>query len=216
MPSTSAAELAVITPTFGRPASLAPLVESFAETTPEARVYLVMEKRDRASIRAAAKLETVDVIGEFGSYPRALNAGIRASDEPLILCGADDIRPRPGWLEAAKAHLSETIGFVSINDLGNPEVMKGAWATLPLVARWYVELDEQFYFEGYHHNACDKDASFRAQERGAFAYAPDAIVEHLHPDWGKAKPDKTYQRHAQNKRLRIADRALLAERWPDR
>jgi hypothetical protein len=214
--SSTNAELAVLIPTYGRPQSLRPLVGLFAETTPGHRIYLVMESRDRASIRAAEGLPTIDVIGRFGSYAIAVNAGIRASEEPLILCGADDIRPHTGWLEAARAHLSEEIGFVSLNDLGNERVMSGDYATLPLLSRRYVEeLDEDFYHEGYQHCCCDVDASRVARSRGAYVYAPEAIMEHLHPDWGKGKPDATYERSGMNKRKRIKDRALLRSRWPE-
>jgi hypothetical protein len=109
------------------------------------------------------------------------------------------------------------IGFVSCNDLGNRAVMRGRYATTPLIARWYCEKYGELLHEGYRHNCCDVEASELAQKRGAFAYAPKAVVEHLHPLWNKSAPgidgiDQTYADWALDQAGIDADRALLDER----
>lgn len=218
MTPSSNAELVVVAPTLGRPHALEPLAQAFAATTESYRILFVIDEQDRPTRRAIKRMgrPDVDYISPGGSYAQKVNAGIRASTEPLILVGADDIRPHPGWLEAAKAYMSETVGFVSPNDLGNDMVMRGLYATLPLVARWYAESEGDLYHEGYQHAACDVDASLQAQARGAYAYAPNAIVEHLHPDHGKSQPDETYRQGGLNRHKRRADRLLLNQRWPGR
>lgn len=209
-------DLAVVVPTLGRPQTLAPLVELFAKTTQaKHRIAFVARADDEPTWDALVGLGP-NVIGVEcdGSYPAAVNAGIRATDEPVILVGADDIRPHPGWFDAATAYLSVRIGFVSLNDQGNPDVMAGEYATLPLVARWYVDsLDGPLYFEGYRHGGCDLDASLEAKARGVFAYAPAAVVEHMHPDYDKAEVDTTYAQGGMSPRARCHDHELLAERW---
>lgn len=206
------ADLAVIVPTLGRADALEPLARAFEEASPEHRMLFVCDPDDRASI-AAARGEAL-VCG--GSYAQKVNAGLRHTSEPYCLIAADDVHPHPGWFEAAVAQMSDTVGFVSVNDLGNPAVMAGEYATFALIARWYAELDDEPYFEGFQHGCCDVDASLRAKARGAFAYAPEAVVEHRHPDWGKASVDATYRRGGMNAAKRRADHKLLSERWPSR
>lgn len=204
-------DLVVLVPTKGRPRSLLPLAHRFEAVTPSHRVLFICDHGDYASRQAAA--DAGEVLICDGTYPQKVNAGVRHTDEPYVLVGADDIRPHRDWFEAAVEMMSDEVGFVSLNDLGNEAVMAGEYATLPLVARWYAELDQELYHEGYQHNGADKDASLRARERGAFAYAPDAVMEHLHPDWGKGKVDATYREGGMNRRKRLADRELLRQRW---
>lgn len=213
-------ELVVVVPTYRRPRALAVVAERFAAATDRIyRILFVIRPDDHPTRRAFERLQKrrpeVDAIEEAGPYRAGVNTGVRASFEPLILIGADDIKPHPGWLAAAKAYMSEKIGYVSLNDLGNHDVMTGRYATLPLVARWYAASEGDLYFQGYTHTGCDVDASLRAQERGAYAYAPDAIMEHLHPAWGKGEVDATYKLGGMNDDVLRADRELLAQRWPE-
>lgn len=204
--------LAVIVPTYGRPGALEPLVEAFAATTNVAyRLVLVLDADDHASWETASTLDVV-TLEHTGTYPQKVNAGIAATQEPFMLVGADDIRPHAGWFENARAHMTDRIGFVSLNDLGNGYVMEGYYATLPLVARWYTQLGPLFD-ETFHHNGVDVDASLTARARGAFAYAPDAVMEHLHPLFEKGEVDDTYRRGGMNEANNHADRQRLLERW---
>jgi hypothetical protein len=77
--------------------------------------------------------------------------------------------------------MTDELRYVSCNDLGNHRVMRGEYATMVFVARDYAEQFDEFYREEYFHNGVDLEASAVAKRRGAFVYAPDAIVEHLHP-----------------------------------
>ena len=88
--------------------------------------------------------------------------------------------------------------MVGTNDLGNRGTANGRHATHMLVTREYVErhgtIDEpgKFYHEGYPHELVDDEAVQTARARGAYAHAPDSIVEHLHPLWGKGEWDPLY------------------------
>ena len=50
------------------------------------------------------------------------------------------------------------------------------------------------FHQGYHHWFCDDELIATAGKRGVYAYAPDAVVEHLHAKAGKAPDDDTYRK----------------------
>jgi GT2 family glycosyltransferase len=93
------------------------------------------------------------------------------------------------------------------------EVMAGEYATFPFVARWYITRHGPLYDQAFRHNGADIDASLRARQRGAFAYAPDAVVEHVHPNYGKADVDDTYLHGGLDPAKNKADDLLLWGRW---
>lgn len=194
--------LAVLCPVLGRPHRVRPFLDAVERATPGARVLFLADHDDTAELEA---IERESVRGDLcvkwdtggGSYGAKVNRGVRLTGEPFVLFGADDIEPRPGWFEAAKAKLVEGVGVVGTNDLCNPRTATGDLATHPLVARWYLELGAidspgKPLHEGYLHEFVDQEFTETAKHRGAYAHAPDAIVEHMHPDAGKAPTDALY------------------------
>ena len=99
------------------------LVQNIHEATESNhRVYLVMEHDDTASLKAAERLDTVDVVGEFGSCSRAVNAGYWASDEPFAAVVNDDCVFHHGWDTKALAKFSDPVHVVGLNDgMGDPK-----------------------------------------------------------------------------------------------
>lgn len=154
---------------------------------------------------AGGELHVIDRPPGPGDYARKMNHGVRVTTEPLLFLGADDIDFHPGWFEAACARLTPGVGVVGTNDLGNPRVISGEHATHVLVTRAYVErhgtIDEpgKVCHEGYPHEFVDDELVATAKARGAWAFAADSIVEHLHPSWGKAPTDPLYD--GQRRRL---------------
>jgi hypothetical protein len=126
-----------------------------------------------------------------------INRAVWQTDEPLIFLGADDIRFRPGWYEAAAAKLKPGIGLVGTNDLHHPRVVRGRHATHFLATRAYAtsgHIDGPgLMHDGYHHCFADDELVETARARGAWAMALDSHVEHLHPSWGNAPDDPVYQ-----------------------
>ena len=208
--------LVVVIPSRERPERLEPLAQAFRDTTPEHRMVFVVDPDDLPSQEAARCAGSLWVTNKRLTYPKKVNRGIEATTEPFILVGADDIRPHEGWFEAASALLDEEVGMVATNDLGNEYVMDGELATHPLIARWYFEMGTAdgpgLYHEGYWHNGADLEASETARARGAFAYAADSVVEHLHPNYGKAEIDATYMQGGFHEAKRRYDEALIAKR----
>jgi glycosyltransferase involved in cell wall biosynthesis len=199
--------VAILVPVLGRPHRVAPLLASIRAATPEPhKVLFIADPGDDAE-HAAIQIHGGDMLIVDGNYPTKINAGVQATDEPLIFTGADDLHFHPGWLPAAAALMSDTIGVVGTNDLCNARVIAGEHSTHSLVARWYAELgtiDEagKLLHEGYLHEYVDDELIGTAQHRGSYAQAMDSIVEHLHPDVGKAPTDALYA--AQGKRMRAS------------
>ncbi len=212
-------DLVIIVPMLGRAHRVEPLLESIHATC-QARVLFAVSPGDtavhQAIDRAGAQRVTVRRHA-VGDYARKVNTGYRSTTEALIFTGADDLLFHPGWFEAATAQLTAGIGVVGTNDLGSPRVMRGEHATHSLVTRDYVErfgtIDQPglVLHEGYIHEFVDDELVGTAKSRGAWAFAADAHVEHLHPNWGKAPTDPTYD--AQRTRMRLG-RSLYQRRQP--
>jgi hypothetical protein len=149
-----------------------------------------------------------------GDYARKINVGFRKTTEPLVFLGASDLLFHPGWFEAATAQLADGIGVVGTNDLGSPRVMAGDHSTHSLVTREYVErfgtidCPGKVLHEGYEHEYVDDELVLTAKHRGAWAFAADSHVEHLHPSWGKAPSDAMYsqQRRRMHRGRRVFQR----------
>ena len=194
--------LVVLVPMLGRPQHVGPLLDSLDATTPAARVLFVVSPHDtevHAEIDRHDRERLTVPYQPSGDYARKINAGYRHTTEPLIFCGASDLKFHPGWYEAALAKLGPEIGVVGTNDLGNPRVTSGGHSTHSIVTRWYADLgtiDEPhaILHEGYTHEFIDDELIGTAKSRKAWAMALDSHVEHLHPCWGKAPTDQSYQR----------------------
>lgn len=190
--------VAILIPVLRRPHRVGAVLRSIRASTPDARVLFICDPDDeqqQAAVTAAG--ETPVIYG--GSYAVKINAGIKRTTEPLLFLGADDLHFHAGWLPAAASHMTGRIGVVGTNDLGNRRVVAGEHATHSLIARWYADLgtiDEagKVLHEGYRHCFCDDELVATAKHRGAWAFADDAVVEHLHPDWGKASRDAVYDK----------------------
>lgn len=206
----------IIVPVLRRPHRVEPVLDSIEAATPGPhRVVFVASPDDhseQAAVRAAgADLLVLDEPPTGGDYARKINAAHRASNEPLLFLGADDLAFHPGWLERAQARLDTPgVHVVGTNDLGNSRVVAGEHATHSLVTRWYVDhhgtIDEpgKVLHEGYEHEFVDDEFVATAKKRAAWAFAADSIVEHLHPLWGKAPTDPLYDDQA--RRMRIGRR----------
>lgn len=201
--------LAVLVPVLDRPQNVEPLLASITAATPQPwRVLFIADPDDHPEREAIRRVlgPSVHVAAHPGTYAQKINAGIRATSEPLLFLGADDLDFKPGWLEAATAKLTDGIGVVGTNDLGNERVKRGVHATHSLVTRAYAERGQVdgkpgLLHEGYHHWKVDDELVATAKHRGAWAFAADSHVEHLHPYWNKAEMDETYRKGEEHRRL---------------
>lgn len=208
--------LAILIPVLRRPHRVEPLVASIRENTPGTpRIFFICDKGDCGEIEAVQRAGQDHVELEGANYARKINVGVKCNpDFALYFFGADDLAFHPGWLEAATEKLTEGIGVVSTRDLCNARNAKGNLATHPLVTREYAELGAIDgggpMHEGYPHEYVDQEFTETAMYRNAYAFAPDSVVEHLHPQVGKAPMDDLYA--AQYERMRAGFRIYKSRR----
>lgn len=211
-------EVAVLVPVLARPAAAAPLAESLRATSDAELVWIISpgdaEQRAACEVAGGRILEAGWEPGP-GDYARKINLGYRETIAPWVLQAADDLRFHPGWERAALAAGERGAGVVGTDDLGNPTVRRGAHSTHSLVRRSYVESlggtydSREVLHEGYDHQFVDTELVDAAQARGAWAFAKDAKIEHLHPFWRKGSLDATYRKALAEG---DADRRLFLER----
>ena len=197
VPSTET--VAVIVPVLNRPAAAAQFMRSWSASHPAgSRVYAVTDLDDTETRKAWADAGATVLTSDRGStFACKVNYGLEATQEPWLLLVGDDVRFHPGWLQAA-LKAGETHPVVSTNDGARDDLHQ--LAVHPLMSRRYI-LERGASFdgpgliahEGYAHWYVDREWSFLAAERGVLGYAPDARIEHLHPIFGKAEMDATYQ-----------------------
>lgn len=195
----------VLIPVLARPHRVEPLLENITSSTKVAlRVIFLCSTGDAKEIeaveRSGAEYLLFDGPPANGQYAKKINLGYRSSKHPWLLLGADDLRFHSGWAEAALRKASTRHHVVSMNDKANAFVRQGILATHSLVRRSYIDekgcsLDGPgiVYHEGYSHNFVDCELSVIARQRGVFVYASDAVLEHLHPVFGKGKHDAVYE-----------------------
>lgn len=219
--------IAVLVPVLKRPHRVEPLVRSFAASCRRDQATLLFivqqgdEKEREALTNMGAKLDaTMPRIGvavvpnDIRSWAKKINVGFRVTNAPWILCGADDLNFIPGWVEALVPYMGDVgAGVIGTADLG--QVANVQKSCHPLVRRSYVlehgTIDEpgKVVHEGYDHNFPDTELALTALSRGAYRFAPECVIEHLHPLTGKAKIDDTYRLGSL---LRIEDEELFASR----
>ena len=205
-------DVVVLVPMLGRAHTIPALRESLYASTDRARILWLVTHGDRKVLQ---KLGDDDHLAlpprRYGDYAAKMNAGYWASTEPLIFLGACDIRFHPGWLEACQPYVDAGFGVVGTNDLSNPRTATGSLSTHTLVTRAYVQkfgtIDQPntLLHDGYWHEYVDDEFCATAKARGQWAHAPDAHVEHLHPDHGKRPrdglDDQRPRRMAQGRRV---------------
>jgi glycosyltransferase involved in cell wall biosynthesis len=195
-------EIAVVVPTKGRSRKLFPLLWNIARTTPAGvfHVYFVVNQDDELSLhtvqamRGPVTLVTTDKHG----YPKAVNVGVAASDEPLVAIVNDDVQFHYGWWDALRMVLTPNVSVVAPNDL-SPHTENGDACTQPIVRRDYINLHGGSWgepgkamHEEYIHNFSETELWQLACFRGVAAFARNCVIEHVHPNWGKAEVDDTY------------------------
>lgn len=215
-PPAADTEVAVLVPVMRRPHNAAPFMASLRASTGLAHCYAIADEDD--PITAAAWREAGATVlvrpGSAGTFAEKVNWGQRMTrrdwddfdgdgrGEPwLFVCG-DDVRFTADWLDQTQqvARLAPAARVIGTNDLSNPRVVAGDHATHLLISREYV--DEQgaswdgpgvVAHEGYGHWYVDDEIVFAAKQRGVWAMADRAIVDHLHPMWGKGVDDEVYR-----------------------
>jgi glycosyltransferase involved in cell wall biosynthesis len=215
----------ILVPVLGRPANAAPLVESIVEHTRSPyRIIFICSPEDHDEILACNATEAEVVIAPFesgpGDFARKINWAFEHTLSEWVFQGADDIRFSARWdLEALKVARMRKCAVIGTNDLHNPAVKQGRHSTHTLFSRAYIDSHGSgtydntglVFCELYDHQFVDTEFCETAMIRKEWAFARRAVVEHLHPYWGKVAFDDTYTKAL---RATQADLDLYRQRSP--
>ena len=207
----------VLVPILGRsPLEMLKTLEG-ATTTPFQVYFICSPGDDQIESCQATGYVTWVVEWESGraDFAKKINWAFPQTDSEWIFQGADDIRFSDGWdTEALKVGWHASV--VGTNDLHNPSVKARVHSTHTLFRRDYIEKyggtfdgSGTVFSEAYDHQWVDNEFIELAKLRGQWAFAQRSVVEHLHPVWGLAEWDSTY-----NKAFRESkeDQAMFARR----
>lgn len=216
------AEVNVLIPVLERPGRVAPLMESLRNSVgPEHALHelFLCSPGDDEEIAAITSGGFDYAVMEWpagdGDFAMKTNTGVALTDREWVFVGADDLYFHPGWLDACLAtHKATGALVIGVNDMGNPTVMRGHYATQMLVHRDYatngvIDAPGLLLCEEFSHNCVDTELVETARFRGTFASARDARVEHLHHVWKKSVDDATY---AKGREKHLLDRQRLQRR----
>lgn len=194
-------ELVALVPVLGRPANVAPLVESWETTRPDDSLLVFIgggnqDKKERRAITAVQEqgANVALLIAPIASWPRQINLGASRVEADWFLCAADDIVFTPGWWErTADLRADPAIGVIGTNDsadgTGNPAVAAGEHTCHPLIRATYIrdrgtwDGPGQAVCEEYAHWFVDNELVITAKLRGAWAFCKEAVIAHRHPYW---------------------------------
>ena len=187
---------AVIVPVLGRPEHAQRFMDSYRRSGAVGAVYAVCSDEDSEPWTAAgATVVKVDTI----SFSSKVNAAYRATTEPWLCLVGSDVQFHSGWQQEA-LQVGRWASVIGTNDLGNPRVLAGTHATHMLIRRAYIDAQGASWdgpgivcHEGYRHWYVDDEIVTVAKQRGEWAMASGAVIEHLHPAWGKGDMDDVYE-----------------------
>jgi hypothetical protein len=192
--------LCVIVPSRGRPANIGRLIDSWAATAANAHLLVVLDDDDPSFPDYVDVIDAADgdpalldvIVGERIRLGPTLNreAAQIARDWSYLGFMGDDHNPETNcWDERVTDHLADMgTGFVYCNDLFQKSnlptavfmtsdiVQKLGYMCPPELVHMY--LDNAWLDWG---NGIDR-----------LRYLPDVIIEHLHPEAGKAEDDERY------------------------
>lgn len=207
-------DIAVVVPVLNRPHRAAPFMESLCASTDRARVYAVVNEVDAATRDAWIAARANVFVTTLTTFAEKVNYAYGLTGEAWLFMVGDDVVFHPEWADELLRVSDETGALVvGANDLTG---IRETHAPHLLVSRQYVADQGASWdgpgvvcHEGYRHMFVDDEVVTVAKQRGVFAVAIDAIVEHLHPVVEKAEVDSTYQlgwSYAELDKSRFAER----------
>lgn len=224
-------DVAIIIPSTGRAEQCARLVERIHETS-RTKPFIVIsvelgDVKPYAHRLAATGFRSANLVwdqtdsGQPGSHVAAINRGAQSvlaewfineneSDPKLIIKLDDDHWPiTPGWDQfyLDSLNILGGTGVVYGNDLHQGEALPtvpGLSANIVRELGWYAPPQLGHLF-------CDNFWLELGRRSSCLSYMPHVIIEHRHPNAGKASNDDTYQQGGRNEGRWIADEAEWAK-----
>jgi hypothetical protein len=172
-----------------------------------------VDSDDKESVQMAKQF--VSVRSEKRSCVAAWNLAAKAARGDLIVQLSDDWAPTQGWdlrlLEEVKGRdLKREPIVIAVND-GH---RKDNLLCMAILSRARLEAQGDLFFDGYESVFSDNEFSIRAFADDVVVDARSRITfEHLHPAFGKAPMDKTYDHNNSTARYE-SGKALFEARNP--
>lgn len=176
-------------------------MDSLRESTDRAAVYAVATVTDEATVAAWIAARANVLTTPRVTFAEKVNHAFRLTGEAWLFLVGDDVVFHSGWADELLRAAAETnANVIGSNDLANPRTAEGSHAPHMLISRRYIADAGASWdgpglvcHEGYRHMYVDDEIVTAAKQRGEFAFARDAVVEHLHPAVEKAEVDATYR-----------------------
>jgi hypothetical protein len=210
-------DIAVIVPVLRRSHRAAPFMESLRASTDNATVCAMATDGDLDTGSAWTAAGASVYFSPRTTFSEKVNYAYDVTGRPWLFLTGDDVTFHPGWADEL-LRVASTTGaqVVGSNDLANPRSEDGSHSPHMLISRQYIADQGASWdgpgivcHEGYRHMFVDDEIVTVAKQRGVFAFAKDAIVEHLHPVVEKAEVDATYRlgwSYAEVDKSRFAER----------
>ncbi len=192
------ADLLVITPSRGRPRQLAEMVEAIQSTAAgSVDVIAGIDDDDPLLEEYRALAPCRYVVGPRQSLSGWTNTLARSavndwmSPPRFVASLGDDHRARTSGWDLKLIDAIERLGgsgFAYGNDLLAGQALPTAWVASADIVRtlgWMM-------LPGCGHQFVDAAVLALGQAAGRIAYVPEVVIEHLHPNAGKAQGDETY------------------------
>ncbi len=192
----------VVVPVYRRPHNVEPLVTSFNDSKPDARLLFVASPEDREERSALQGHDhlVMPTRRRPGDWATKINFGYRSTVEDWIVCCGDDVRFHPEWDQAILATAKHTeASVIGTSDMNPRADAAGIYSPHPAVHRSYadacgtVDGPGQIMCEQYDHNFPDRELAATAIWRGQWAFSRNAVLQHLHPAFSSAPTDHVYK-----------------------
>lgn len=188
-------ELAIITPSRGRPQNIQALMDSFEDTKAQCTLVVVVDDDD-PQLDEYNKLSIpllIQLPREGKGMARPLNRAALALRGEFSFFGfmGDDHRPRtPNWDEIFIAELADMpTGLIYGNDL----LQGHRLPTQIVMTANIVDALGGMVPPGFEHLFLDNFWLQLGTHLNAIKYLDDVIIEHMHPFAGKGQMDAGYQ-----------------------
>lgn len=200
---------AVLIPSYRRADKLTTCLSSLSKSLSDNErdlvdIFVGLDKHDANSedvaITRGAMVEWIASNGS-GSVPVWNELLRRHPDYQYYVAAADDLVFYPGWLGKSLGAMNVLgYGLVGFNDMNRD----GS----ELATHWIADRDFLIKYNGgviyapwYKSQWCDPELNEIAKRAGRFTWCEDALVEHIHPNYGKSPSDATYRISESNESL---------------
>ena len=173
-----------------------------AENPSQVEHIFAVDSDDNESLGMANQF--ISVISQKKTCVAAWNLAARKASGDLIIQLSDDWVPCLHWdsklLALVKGrNLNEEQIVISVND-GH---RKDDLLCMAILSRARLEAQGDLFFDGYESVFSDNEFSYRAFADGIVIDARSSLrFDHLHPAFGKAKMDKTYEHNNSEERYK--------------